>query len=137
MKILTAVALIVLVVVGFYAYPHLWYQVGTGEARSPAGPIGDVTVYKSTQGPLLFVYQEDSGEQRFILDPATVDVGIPNGGQFTILSSIAYSSDVRVPVVSSKSVGKIGFDMDIVINDKIVEFNIRPEIRLRAERNNF
>lgn len=134
---MAAVALIIIAAIGFYAYPHLWYRIGKGEAQSPEGPIGNVTVYKSTQENVLFVYREDSLQQVYILDPSTGDVGIPNGSQFTYFFSLAYSSDAQVPVVSSKSVGKIGFDMEIVMNDKIVEFNIRPDIRLRAERNNF
>lgn len=135
-RLLAAVVLVVIIAAGYYAYPHLWYRVGMGEARTSQGPIGSVTVYKSTQGNVLFLYLEDSLRQEYILDPSTGDVGIPNGGQFTYVSSIAYSSDIRVPFVSSKS-AKVDTDMNIVMNDKIIEFTIRPGIRISAERNNF
>ncbi|NOT46240.1 MAG: hypothetical protein HOP17_00625 [Acidobacteria bacterium] len=137
--LLAIVALIAILAVSFVAYtfPHWWFRVGTAEARSASGFVYQVPIYKSTTGDVLFYIREDSLVDEYIFYPSTRLIGIPSLGQLQVFSFFAYSNDVPVPVVLSTNKVKVETDMNIVVDDKQIEFTTFHNLRIKADRNNF
>ncbi len=142
MFVSTVILAVVVLLAGFIAYtlPHWWYRVGEAEQRTEHGPLGTVTVYKSSEGNLLFLIEEDSYRDHYIFYPVDGRIGIPNRGQFGTLpfvSALAYSTDSPVPVVFSDDGIKVETDMNVVLDNNSLEFNTRLGRRVRADLGNF
>jgi hypothetical protein len=120
-----------------YTFPHWWLRAGTAEVRNPAGHVYQANVYRSTQGDLLFVIQEDSLADEYIFYPSTGQIGMPSIDQFYIFSLFAYSKDVPAPVVLSTDKIKVDMDIDLVVDGKHIEFTTRWGFRVKADTNKF
>ena len=136
--LLAVVVLATVLAVGFivYTWPHWWYRVGTAEASRPLGSVYQVTIYKSTNGDLLFVIMEDSLIDEYILERETHRIGIPSGGQLHIFPFIVYANEAPVSVVWADDKIKVETDMNIVLDDKKVEFTTFHGLRVKADTSN-
>jgi hypothetical protein len=118
-----------------------WLRVGNAEAYVGSGRIGIVTVYKSTDGNLLFHIQEDSVEDHYIFYPSDGKVGIPNRGQFILFPPITpfvvFSKDVQPAVVFSDDRIKVATDMNIVVSGDHLEFDTSYGRRIRADLSSY
>jgi hypothetical protein len=121
----------------FYTRSHWWYSVGTAQALTPDGPLGNVTVYKSIDGNLLFWLQEDSLVDQYIFYPSTGKIGIPNFNEFVRLPIFIYAKDIPVPVVFSDDRAKVETDMNIVIEDGNLQFTTLRGRRILADLNGY
>jgi hypothetical protein len=130
---------LVILVVGFaiYAYPRLWLRAGTAEARSHRGTVYEANIYKSTRGDLLFVIRQDSLVDEYIFYPTTGQIGIPSISQFQVFSFLAYSWETPVPVVLSTDKIKVEMDMNIVVDQKYIEFTTLRNLRVKVDTSNF
>jgi len=106
----------------FYTRSHWWYPVGKAQAHTPDGPLGNVTVYKSIDGDLLFWLQEDSLVDPYIFYPSTGKIGIPNSNEFVRLPIFIYAKEVPVPVVLSDDRTKVETDMNILVVNGNLQF---------------
>jgi hypothetical protein len=138
-RLLAAILVVALSVVGVIVFtlPHWWYRVGEGQSRTSYGPLGTVTVYKSTEGNVLLLIREDSLIDQYIFYPSSGKIGIPNHGQFVYFRFVAYSKDVPVPVVFSDDRIKVETDMNIIVENGILRFRTRTDRQVEANLNFF
>ena len=113
----------------FWTLPQWWIRIGTAEPG--------VAMYKSWSGEVLFVVYYDSLWDHYIFNPSTKEIGIPSAGQLHVCPILVFSNEAPVPVVFSSNKIKVETDMNIVINDKQVEFTTLHGTRVKAERNCF
>jgi hypothetical protein len=144
LKIIAAVLIVIAVGIGMsvlVTLPHWWLRVGNAEAHVGSGQIGIVTVYKSTDGNLLFHIQEDSVEDHYVFYPSEGKIGIPNSGQFIpfppITPFLAFSKDDQPAVAFSDDRIKVETDMNIVVNGDRLEFNTSYGRRIRADLSSY
>jgi hypothetical protein len=128
--------LLVLVVSAVYSValviwtlPQWWIRVGTVEPG--------VAVYKSVSGDVLFILYYDSVRDHYIFYPSTKEIGIPSGTQLHVSPVIVFNNEAPVPVVLSSNRIKVETDMNIVVDDKHIEFTTHQGVRIKAERNWF
>lgn len=128
--------LLVIVVSAVYAVgliiwtlPHWWYRIGTAEPG--------VAIYKSWSGDILFVVRYDSLQDQYIFYPSTKQIGIPSGNQLHVSPVLVFTNEAPVPVVLSSDRIKVETDMNIVIDDKQIEFTTLNGVRISAQRNGF
>jgi hypothetical protein len=112
--------------------PHLWYAAGKANVTFSDGSSGTARVYKSKNGEYLFSISDEPAEI-YLYFPATNLIGIPNGDQFAFIPLFAYSKDAPVPVVFSNNKVKADTDMNIVIEDKKVQFTTFRGRRIEAD----
>jgi len=144
LKIIVAVLVVAVVAViatVLFTLPHWWLRVGDAEARVGSGPIGVVTVYKSTDGNFLFHLKEDSVEDHYIFYPSDGRIGIPNSGQFVTFPSgllfVAFSKDEQPSVAFSDDRIKVETSMNIVVEGNRLEFDTRAGRRITADLSSY
>ena len=91
-------------------------------------------MYKSWSGNILFVINNDSLQDQYIFYPSTNEIGIPSGRQLHISPLLVFSNEAPVPVVLSSDKIKVETDMNIVVDDKRLEFTSLNGVRVIAER---
>jgi hypothetical protein len=116
------------------SYRHWWYRVDTGSAQSRSGLPQEVEIYRSFNGEVLFVVDEDSLIDEYIFYPSTGEIGIPNSGQLHVFSIVAYNNDFPVPTVSASDRVKVESDMNILVNADRIEFTTFHGKRVVAQR---
>ena len=112
-----------------WTLPQWWVRIGTAEPG--------VAVYKSWSGDVLFVAFYDSLRAPYIFYPSTKEIGVPSGNQLHVSPVLVFSNEAPVPVVLSSNRIKVETDMDIVVDDKQIEFTTFQGVRIKAERNWF
>jgi len=112
-----------------WTLPQWWIRIGTAEPG--------VAMYKSWSGDVLFVVYYDSIQDQYIFYPSTKEIGIPSGSQLHISPVLVLSNEAPVPVVFSSNKIKVESDMNIIADDKRIEFTTFNGTRIKAERNWF
>ena len=117
-----------------YAVPHLWYSVGNAKFAVADGTTGTAKVYRSRNGEFLFSIKEQP-EEIYLYIPATKQVGIPNGNQFTFIPLFAFSVTVPVPIVFSTNSRRVETDMNVIVEENKVQFTTLRGRRVEADLN--
>ena len=115
-----------------YTWPHWWLRVGKADIF-PSGPQSTVTVYRSSEGNLLFGVQEDSLLNLYIYYPTDNKMGIPNFDQFYFLPGLIYAKDVPVPVVYTDNRVKVETDFHIIVENETLQFTPDGRRRIVAD----
>ena len=112
-----------------WTLPHWWIRIGTAEPG--------VAMYKSWSGDVLFVVYYDSVQDQYIFYPSTKEIGIPSASQLHGSPALVLSNEAPVPVVFSSNKIKVETDMNIVVDDRRIEFTTFYGTRIKTERNGF
>ncbi len=136
LKITLAITALAAIGLGIYIVPYVWIRVGSTEASRPTGNNYQAKVYKSMHGDLLFVIEEDSMVDEYIVYPDG-QIGIPSISQFMISPVAAFSTQVPVSAVPSTDKIKAESDMNIIVTGKTIEFTTFRGLRIKAEMDNF
>src|SRR5207244_1028934 len=117
--------------------PHWWTSVGHANVTSADGAFGTAKVYKSRKGEFLFSIGDLPDDEIYIYFPSEKLVGIPNRSAFTFMPFVAFCRDESVATVRSNDKIKVETDMNVVANDKRVEFTTFRGNRIKADLSNF
>ena len=136
LKITLTITTLAAIGLGIYIFPHVWIRVGSAEASSPTGNIYQAKVYKSMDGDILFVIEEDSMVDEYIVYP-NGQIGIPSISQFLVSPVAAFSTQVPVSAVPFTDKIKVESDMNIIVIGKNIEFTTFRGLRIKADMNDF
>lgn len=121
-----------------FTLPHWWIRVGVAETKGPGEVKVNASVYRSTSGDVLFLIREDSWVDCYVFSPATNEITIPScSSQVHSFGLVAFSNESPIPGVRSSDKIKVETDMNVIINDRVVEFTTLSGHRISARRDSF
>lgn len=125
---LVATALIALIMLTFtMTASHWWKRCSEVIVTFNGRVASDVNVYCSSDG-LALVYLRQ-GEDMYVVNQQSGEVGVPNRSSFFVLPGYAYSRNV--PPLTAP-MGKAEVDPQLIVAEQYIEFNSSSNGRVRV-----
>ena len=140
-NVLLALSALVILLVGgalLFTLPHWLIRVGQGLAKGPDGTVSVVFIHRSTSGDVLFTSEDGSFSECYVLNFATNEIAIPScGSVIHDFGIIAFSNESPISGVLASDRIKVERDLNVVINDKVIEFDTLSGYRILARRDGY
>jgi hypothetical protein len=133
LKITALLVIVFAMIFVFWGKKFVWWQISATEIKVDGTVLPESTLYKSYSGDYVLMLEYDGEEQAlYVIRPNEKKVGIQSRIKFSRTPFCLISFDDPVYPITSDSEKGSSVNPELVVEEKLVQFTVYPNKKIKA-----